>query len=1451
MAAKANGKPKESIKANGHLSSPKVSRRPKQAPSAGAAKRAFSISIRLLVWYVIGTTIFRCPPTLSHITDTSPTICKPYLVTKSYVQPYIEPYYEEYAAPYVEIARPYAEKVNYRVVTPSVRFAKSTYHAYGAPRFEQAKEYGQLQWEKSVMPQLVLAQARAQDLYKNSAGPYVENAKASFAPYYGIAKDNALYLHQKHIQPAYTVSRPYIEKAYSTGYHFMAETGLPLTKQAWASTVVFLDGTFWPFMRGLYKQNVEPQIVMIGERLVRYRESRKLKAAMDEVDLSASQRPSYMSDSIPTASPTTLNAEQTSSPTVETASTDSTETVSLTSEQQIAAARDKIATDLRTWQEKFAIAADKGSDDLSERVNDIMEGLISSEVDGEANGLWSALNKSAEVEIMNVKRLIKEAVTSLPEDSGKQELEHAESQIFGGIRTAGMSVRDRAQALRKWYNVFDTTLLQRAEAASTTTLSVLDNISDLGLQEIGMRWAWMDGVTYQDWAKYHELKHTFSNWRTEVQDVAMKHEKLEKARNAGTEIVSKAMDVAEAAAKELVRLKDVGKWKIRARDSSDNFENRVVPAAVASASSSIAQKAAELSGGQEKPLQNLAESILYDGSSSVADFTSAASSAALEDTTTDVGEQAPSLPTVGTSISDSVDEAVGSANMKSNEIEDATRSALSGDEADVTSADDGTPNILSSASETVSTSNEDSSSISSAGKGASKSVWGGAMAQSVKGTKPILDDTIDDNDDVAYSEKLQKVISEAGDRYADATRAVSEALFGTTPTPGESAASIASDQYSRALSAASNVLYGTDKQGSMESATSVASEKYSEAVFAASTAIFGTPTPATESLLSQASSLYSDAVRRAEEHYLHAKSIASQQISGTPKPVHEQMLASIESAYSGSLEAASERLENAKSAAKLPYSSLTDAASSAFATSTQGFLESVSSVASARLQDGLSSASAQYSDVKASYGPAPTPAHQSILQDAQRKYYEAIGLAHERYSEYLGVASGAIYGSPTPAYESAYSAASEAVYGTPTAAYQSLVANARTQYDSASSRASANLAAALDTASSVVGATTKSPMQEMIEQASSQYEMAISAASESLSAASSAASSAAYGAPQGTVESLSSQASANWQTLMSKASEQIYGGPTPWSDSIVSQAGEYPSQVTDAAISQYSAMSALMSELVYGKEPDFTESVMNRFTSAYNGGYHVSIASSAASYASGAYATASSAMSTYFTPPPTVESILDSAAGRLNAAVEAASNQIYGTPKGTLEQATSAAAESLSSASSMVAENVENARSKASGAVYGTQTGYAEAASSSISEAMASAMEAINAAFSGTSTGTADSVTSAASNAYASASSIISENVDAAGSVVSDAYTAIQAKVSEAIYGPEKGALESAQLRLSGAVESARIKLAAFAGDVGNDAAGAYEAAKSNIEEFASSVSSTASSITDRAKDEL
>ena len=110
-------------------------------------------------------------------------------------------------------------------------------------------------------------------------------------------------------------------------------------------------------------------------------------------------------------------------------------------------------------------------------------------------------------------------------------------------------------------------------------------------------------------------------------------------------------------------------------------------------------------------------------------------------------------------------------------------------------------------------------------------IFAGAMAQKVGEQKPILDDVIDD--DTTYSEKIQSMVDQAGEKYADLTKAVSEAILKPASTQGsvESVSSVADEKYSSALAAASSVLYGT-QQGTVESVSSVAAGRYSEAVAA-------------------------------------------------------------------------------------------------------------------------------------------------------------------------------------------------------------------------------------------------------------------------------------------------------------------------------------------------------------------------------------------------------------------------------------------------------------------------------------------------------------------------------------------------------------------------------------------------------------------------------------------
>lgn len=446
---------------------------------------------------------------------------------------------------------------------------------------------------------------------------------------------------------------------------------------------------------------------------------------------------------------------------------------SLTPEQQKEKTREQVASDLLLWQQKFAVAADNGVDDLGERVKQIVTSQLGSGSKKHAESLIEALEAVQEHEISKIKRHINFLVEGLSPYDAPEEEQKANDNLLQYIRSSGGAVRDRAHALREWYNAFEQELNRRVTAAAHSTVEVLDGIRDLGLQEIGMRWAWMDFVTYKDWEKYHALRKQFDQWREEVFLAGVQHEKVEEARATANDLLGRGMAIAEDAAKELARLKDVGKWKIQAREVSEDFETRTeAPPPLPKPEEETVEEAES-----EEPFQEIDEP---------------------EETPT-VVENVTETTTVKIELADATPKAPGDS--ESDEITDADEleqlgSEQAKDEAVITES----------------------------------TVWGGVAAQIVTNQVPVFDD---DEDETSFADHIKSLASEAGERYAEATRAVGEALFAqpSAPSYGEQAASMASEQYSRALEAASSVLYGTTPSAGEQIATA-ASEKYEQAVSA-------------------------------------------------------------------------------------------------------------------------------------------------------------------------------------------------------------------------------------------------------------------------------------------------------------------------------------------------------------------------------------------------------------------------------------------------------------------------------------------------------------------------------------------------------------------------------------------------------------------------------------------
>lgn len=733
------------------------------------------------MWYAIFTVIFRCPSTPQALDEHSPTVCNQYFTAKTYVHPYLEPYYDTHARRYVEKAQPYVNTVNTRVVKPATSVALQNYQRFAAPQVTRIRAYVQAQWDKYVLPRLRRAQESAQVAYAENLAPQVQKVSEVATPYYETAKENAVSAHEKHIIPAIAYSQPHIYKAYAVAYKFALEKALPFAHHAWTHMVVFVDGTLWPFIKKVYGDNVRPQLVMIGERIAKYQEGRKLQSAMDEVDKSFETTTiSKVTESVRD----TLTSTGTSTTFSSTIETSVSSSIANPSQPPQVATDQTIADDLTKWQKKFAIAADRGTEDLKERIEEIVTSLVNDDL-SEGKGLANALEKTTEIQLDTMRAKINSVVSLLRDEADSGELAAAEDEIVKAIYEAGSEIKTRATAVRRWHETYRQELKQRTELATESTLHVLDDIRDLGLQEIGMRWAWMEGVTYKHWQKYHELKRRFADWRSEVRDAALSHPALLEATDEAKKLWEESMGVTEVAAKELIRLKDVAKWKVAARDTSDDFDSRAVPvvAAAASAASSLAsgiQEALVGTGqGSVDSLSSLAEEsaaeatasasmAAADGQNSAVSPLSRASASIHQDTTGSIESLVAQASSSGSSVmsqaSAAVEDVVSTA---SSDLEPSSTGTI---ESLGSSMSSQISSAVAPASETLdaslgSASNFASSMVSSATAGPSDGMLSSAssLVDVVSSSASSAVDHLD------ASQGLMDAVNEAGEKATDLT----------------------------------------------------------------------------------------------------------------------------------------------------------------------------------------------------------------------------------------------------------------------------------------------------------------------------------------------------------------------------------------------------------------------------------------------------------------------------------------------------------------------------------------------------------------------------------------------------------------------------------------------------------------------------------------------------------
>ncbi|KAF7556815.1 hypothetical protein G7Z17_g1143 [Cylindrodendrum hubeiense] len=1196
----------------------------------------FNVAARLATWAAILTILFRCPSSSEACDENSPFICKPYFQVKNAVSPHIQPYYDEYAAPYVEIARPYYETVDERVWKPTREYATQ----YGAPWVEKAQEHAWAQWQKNGQPQLIKYQGLAQEKYDESVAPYVSHATYTVGPYYDIARTNALQVYYEYILPGYDFVHPYMIKGYDATSKFTTDTALPTAYWGWNKSYVFLDAKVWPHLRVVYTENVEPQLVRIGERLGRFKARDKAKTSQETVAAS------YVTDSVPSSfikpAPQSTTFPQTASEQPVATQSAKVEDIPETSPEPNSElevegdadqyinpvqppeadeketekrrkAREMVTQDLETWQNKFAAQADAGATDMEDRVDEIAKRMIEQNAKITGGELFKELESTIDLELQE----LKSKISSLVEVADERP-DSVQGQVLAAVRSAGVAIKKRALAIRQWRESYDKELQNTVIAVADVHFQILDETRNLALQHIGMRWAWTDGVTYKDWAKYHELKATLNEWTEQLKQLIVTHPALLEAQDASAQVEDEGMEIASAAARELARLKEVARWKISAGDATDNFDSEEMKTAAENAAIAAVAAATEeeqVAAGDvedvettedisyEEPLFDDDEAVApVDTSSTDADAapTTAAEEAdlAFEDFDSLVGEP---VEEATSSISEAASEAVAVDEDAS--IDDAETVTISLTEASEASDIEETSSASSSTVEDVSS---ETSSIVVEAEEILSSIEE-EIAETVEDLPPAEPESVSSVVEEVSSEVLEDTSSPTDDAL-DATDAsdasdAADAADAAEPEDATSMEDFASE--------ASEALMGGDTytiaSNESEEPAPVEDSSYTDIDEDILAQHDETPLPeehpvkrvmfgamaqkvpnrqpvledyedddVVEKATGAAQSAYSSAVSRASEQYSSALSVVSAQIYGTPKPVHGQLFSSVSNAYQNAVSAASDKLNSAVDGIKgTPPATTT--------TPTYVDWQNVESIAAQRLNEGRLWAEVQYQSALIALGlataatPTPSTVMEKYYEQAKFNYYAGLGMAQDQYNSFLAGASSALSSmtaTPTP-------------IATPTNIAESASSIASVAYESAASALSA------------AGEGVSSAAQAVDDSVSS----VVGAANEQISNAGLAV-------------------AETWGTMVAEISAQIYGEATPtaqiaWYEHIFSDIGSYAavatgavtdkaSSVSDSAATvagdaskQYDAVNELVSELISGKEPSFTESVLSRLHAAY------------------------------------------------------------------------------------------------------------------------------------------------------------------------------------------------------------------------------------------------------------
>ncbi|TGJ70284.1 hypothetical protein EYR41_006259 [Orbilia oligospora] len=528
-------KTKSSIKA-GRIPSPPRPQPKKKKTKTRTWKGWFLSSLfEYSLLYSLYVYIWTCPKdgsddrTICDLGDRTLDIVEPYMY--DVYDFYIEPYYDEYLASYVNKAAPYIISANEQYVRPARVYAVEQFEKTGRPLLVKAKDaavatlspYAQRAYD-AYLAEFVATGREAYDAYAPTVEKYGKQG-------YDYAIEKAY--------PYYLISLPYLEKAWEQG----------IETAGWAG----VEGKGWISRR--WGIHVEPQLWRIQERLgLKGLRGTRVQDGPTPPHRGNPNASDTAPENILEESYEDIDAKETPQANAQGATGEEKEKKK-SSAEQIEAARPQVEADLESWGAKFEEAGVKASADVVSQLDELCgkvmkeHGTLSTEIltDLEARiekeyrdfeqGLGTLLDSPAETKYVMVgyDGLVGRTM---------QNLKEKQTQIKG-----------RTQEL-----LMDT--YQTTAKIVDAALAEMDSAHDIGMQELGMKWAWMEGVTYKDWAKYHDLKKAFGSLKTKVIRSGQGHKGLREVTDYAKSIDDAAADVLKVARVEVGKLEKLGRQRL-------------------------------------------------------------------------------------------------------------------------------------------------------------------------------------------------------------------------------------------------------------------------------------------------------------------------------------------------------------------------------------------------------------------------------------------------------------------------------------------------------------------------------------------------------------------------------------------------------------------------------------------------------------------------------------------------------------------------------------------------------------------------------------------------------------------------------------------------------------------------------------------------------------------------